>query len=120
MAPKGETNRVYTKLSHIDASLEMIAWIKSCWTRGRQDFGGDEIYGRESNIGGMFSVTLGRDHMDIPFMPFAIISMIKGGERTYFSIHEGEVKMRSKWDLANSLEYWLSGKRACLKDVSDH
>jgi hypothetical protein len=119
-APKGETAKVKSNVSYAESINLLMEVVNKCWVRGvAGPFAGDAILARPGREGNEFSVILGRDNSDIPFMPFAkIVVKTAPDGSVYFSVSEGDVFFTNKWEVDKSIRSWIDGSSECTNKKS--
>lgn len=95
------------------SSLEKL--VLECWTKPLEGFmGSDAIYGKQLRLENGLIVILGRDNHDIPFIPFAHIT-VKGNKfgNPEIVIQQGGVAYGVFYDVNKGVHDWFHNNQSC-------
>lgn len=112
LAPKKETARFNTDLSFEETKKVIKSMVETCWTK-ESGFMKDGVYGFESYSDKGYTMSIGRDNIDIPFMPFVNIIINENNNNTYISLEEGKKLLMKKDNVEKVIKNWLIGIPLC-------
>lgn len=114
MAPIVEVERHSVSGSYAQAIESMEELVAKCWTLDYVPFKHDNIYPVSRPGKSMHRITIGRNQIDIPFTPFAHITIteVDGGSANII-IEEGDAAWGARYDVQSSVSRWIAGDRVC-------